>query len=343
MGHHPVNGETQLNKPFGDDITRKLDEAFEREFGKGFAKEKKPDKPQPRPSPPNLPAQEKLAKAAEAWAKKSHPGTLKDYPPHIEDEDEQSIRAAFEKNGLALEKPQGSSLHHALDELRSRGVPQATTDFFAQEFQSFVIQHDWAKAFDHATDFEGGEVRLPFDFTAFEFRITGQRVIVALGNGGSEAKDAIIGVMFTGVNGRWYMPATNLLFVDGKLIDEDSDALQDYSYGVEFLGLLGRQIRAVCIVLEAEVAETEVVRAPRALQEKRQRDGKTPMKDYHVVSLAHRHRVKALEQHMPSDRKRPRCHYRRGHWRHFGTHRTWIKWMLVGNPDLGFVDKEYRL
>jgi hypothetical protein len=30
-------------------------------------------------------------------------------------------------------------------------------------------------------------------------------------------------------------------------------------------------------------------------------------------------------------------------WRHFVSHKTWIKWTLVGDPDLGFIDKEYRL
>jgi hypothetical protein len=33
----------------------------------------------------------------------------------------------------------------------------------------------------------------------------------------------------------------------------------------------------------------------------------------------------------------------RGHWRHYERHKTWIKWTLVGDPDLGFVDKHYRL
>jgi hypothetical protein len=44
----------------------------------------------------------------------------------------------------------------------------------------------------------------------------------------------------------------------------------------------------------------------------------------------------------PPGANRKRLHLRRGHWRHFATYRTWIKWMMVGNPDLGFVDKEYR-
>ena len=39
----------------------------------------------------------------------------------------------------------------------------------------------------------------------------------------------------------------------------------------------------------------------------------------------------------------PRLHFRRGHWRHYEDHKTWIRWQMVGNPDLGFVEKQYRL
>jgi hypothetical protein len=41
--------------------------------------------------------------------------------------------------------------------------------------------------------------------------------------------------------------------------------------------------------------------------------------------------------------RKKRLHFRRGHWRHYETHKTWIKWMLVGDPDLGFIEKQYRL
>jgi hypothetical protein len=44
-----------------------------------------------------------------------------------------------------------------------------------------------------------------------------------------------------------------------------------------------------------------------------------------------------------STHRSPRLHFRRRHWRHFVNHKTWIKWTLVGDPDLGFIDKDYRL
>jgi hypothetical protein len=93
--------------------------------------------------------------------------------------------------------------------------------------------------------------------------------------------------------------------------------------------------------LDAEVAVHSVVRAPHALNVKRKNEGKIPIFDHHIVKLSDRHRASA--KRFGDTHKSPRLHFRRGHWRHFQTHKTWIKWMLVGDPELGFVDKEYRL
>lgn len=264
---------------------------------------------------------------------------LRGYPTSATAEDDATVQRNIDEKGLVLERPQGSSLHHAIDELSSRGLPAMVRNFLGQHFQSFVIEHDWAGAFDKATDFDKGEVRLPFQFTAFEFRISGQRIIVALGETDTIG---IVGVLLVGVNKRWYVPASQLTFKDGRLGDPGGDG-DRFHMGAPLLELLTRQIRAVCIVLDAEVAEKTAVRVSEKLARHYAKTGKTPMKDYHVVSLAKRHKVSRPETSEPSDRRRPRLHFRRGHWRHFPDHRTWIEWMLVGDPDLGFVDKHYRL
>jgi hypothetical protein len=93
------------------------------------------------------------------------------------------------------------------------------------------------------------------------------------------------------------------------------------------------------------------------LNKHRAKAGKTPVRSYNVVRLHRKHTVRS-ECTTPTGR-RVRCHYRRGHWRHYELpssgaeqvvdkdgilrSRTWINWMLVGDIDLGFVDKEYRL
>ncbi len=93
------------------------------------------------------------------------------------------------------------------------------------------------------------------------------------------------------------------------------------------------------------------------LNKRRIREGKTPLRDYHVVTLAKRLRAEPNHDHEPTGIHR-RLHWRRGHWRHFNTpggeiryfnadgitvSKTWINWQLVGDETLGFVDKHYRL
>jgi hypothetical protein len=63
------------------------------------------------------------------------------------------------------------------------------------------------------------------------------------------------------------------------------------------------------------------------------------------VSLARRAaRLEAREDdglQVPGPKRR--LHFRRGHFRHFDGWKTWVNWCLVGDPDLGFVDKHYKL
>jgi hypothetical protein len=97
-------------------------------------------------------------------------------------------------------------------------------------------------------------------------------------------------------------------------------------------------------MLEADIAEAEVIRVSERLNEKREKLGRTKLRNYHVVVLSRRRHVSKLPEGFDhTDRKSPRLHFRRGHWRHYANYRTWILWQLVGDPDLGFVDKHYRL
>lgn len=261
------------------------------------------------------------------------------------------------KEGIRLEKPQGSSLHHFrhyLEGSNASGLTDEMKKFLEYDFQSMVIEHDWAQAF--TTDDEG-EVPLPFDYVCFEFRVSGLRLLVMMGQG----TDGIVGVMCTGVNGRWYVNADTFTFINGKFASRTSgvlDPLGDDKIVVNFLQLVGRQIRAVCIMLDAGVADAEREEPSIAINKKRAMNGKTLLKPYHVVRLGKRHRRYERGDSVPTGRHN-RLHVRRGHWRHYkdggsgrdqytdaeGTLRskTWINWMLVGQPDLGFVDKEYRL
>jgi hypothetical protein len=188
----------------------------------------------------------------------------------------------------------------------------------------FVVQHDWAAAFDGATDYAEGEFKLPYPICVFEFRISGRNVIVWAAQ--QEDDPAVIdlaALAFVDVNGTWFCR-------EEKGRDEEATKFA------------WQQIRAICIALDAEVATHSVIRAPHKLNRRRQEDGKCPLFDYRVVSLARR--VRAIGPSMGGAiQGKKRLHFRRGHWRHYAEFKTWVRWTLVGNPDLGFIHQEYRL
>lgn len=185
----------------------------------------------------------------------------------------------------------------------------------------FLVKHDWAKAFDGAVGVSD-EWKLPYDLCVFEFVISGHPVIViAMSKEVAKDDPSQRACAFIEINNEW---AT----------------LGNLQPTCPHLVFAWNQIRAICIALDAEVAVSSVERAPLRLNENRVRKGKSPIRDYHVVDLSHRRRVIGPGTETGT---RKRLHFRRGHWRHFEQHKTWIKWMLVGDPDLGFVAKDYSL
>lgn len=183
----------------------------------------------------------------------------------------------------------------------------------------FVVRHDWAGALGPAIEAAGGGIALPFDSCIFEFMMSGRCVIVWAFQPEGETPKA---VPFVETPDGWWCGG------------EDS-----VSEGTPFHSAW-LQIVAICVALDAEVATREVMRAPAALNKKRERNGKPLVKDFSIVDLARRHRV--LGPSTGSHRS-PRLHFRRGHWRHYEDHKTWIRWTMVGDPDLGFVEKQYRV
>lgn len=267
---------------------------------------------------------------------------------------------------LILQRADGSCLHKLAEEWRNGGVtspmsgetPEHLRDMFdVVPYQTFVVEHNFAAAFAKAKDFDGGEISLPFEHTAFEFKVSGRRVILCL----SQSDHSTVGLLYTSTKIGWMLVMV-YDFVSGKMVPHHehwmkthSPALKvDFEKGVvewtrdsqRLADLIGSQVRAIAITLEAEVTTTEVIRAPHKLNRARERRGQLPLYDYHVVSLARRSRPERL----PVDQLDPnreighrRLHFRRGHWRHYENHKVWIKWMLVGDPELGWVDKHYKL
>jgi hypothetical protein len=180
--------------------------------------------------------------------------------------------------------------------------------------QIFVVNHDWLSAFGDSIDsVDNNEFVLPYPHCIFEFRVNDRTIILSATDVDDE-KGCIS-------------------FVEAK------------DFWVEIRGpiceFIWQQVRAICIALDAEIATHEVIRASLALNKKRESKGQPKLRDFHIVNLSRRSYAVGISHNETGKRKR--LHFRRGHWRHYETTKTWIKWTLVGSPDLGFVDKHYKL
>lgn len=261
-----------------------------------------------------------------------------------------------------LEKPQGSSLHHFMEYDRElerimdqalQGVAGSPAQMtlgreMYDGLQPFVIEHDWAGAVD-IKNLKNPEWVLPFDYTCFEFRIDGCRVLALFKQIEMQITCEMLAV---GAKKHWSI-ANASYRVYGDTVEVQTRVRNVDAMREEYQGLMDfvlKQVLAVSIMLDADVAVRETMRTSGTLNEKRRKLGRAPLRDHHVVRLSRRSRPSPMpDDHVATTGTRRRLHFRRGHWRHFRgeddvvTSRTWINWCLVGDPDLGFVEKEYRL
>lgn len=225
--------------------------------------------------------------------------------------------------GQTLSKNESSRLHKLIEAIGNdryfSSIPVDPTPVGLQSSTVFVVSHDWAGAFGESLPQDETSIRLPFDSCMFEFVVNGRPVLFwAL-----DITDQINGILF--------VEFSNLGWVGWDVATIRDDSITQYVW---------RQIVAICVSLDAEIATTEIVRAPHQLNAKRQKQGKLPLADYRIIDLSRRHRVKPAAPCAEGTRKR--LHFRRGHWRHYEGFKTWIKWQLVGNPDLGFIHHQYK-
>lgn len=226
-----------------------------------------------------------------------------------------------------LEKNDCSRLHNLVAHLKKqfRFMPEIVkggnpSDYPWHEVVPFVVQHDWVAAFKNATDYDGS-FNLPYSRCAFEFRISGYSFIALVGQDDKEHEP----------NYRFYVSCHDYWLSE----DDDKEQPPAWAFARE-------QIKAICIALDAEVATHNVQRASEKVNRRRELEGKEPFFSYHIVNLNRRVRV-ANPSNGGSATSKRRLHFRRGHWRHYEKFKTWIRWCLAGDPDLGFIDKEYRL
>lgn len=88
--------------------------------------------------------------------------------------------------------------------------------------------------------------------------------------------------------------------------------------------------------------------ARRFINANRQKRGLPPLPSTHVLTVNVPAVRNTTQRSSIGTHESPALHWRRGHWRtlHRGSEseaRTWIRRMLVGDPDRGFISKQYRL
>lgn len=265
---------------------------------------------------------------------------------------------AFSRGPFKLERPSASLMHKAIGALgnnhgwvRSTGAGKFDPNAVEQRdlpTHSLLVEHDWAALLGSNAS-TVGEWRAPYDAQCFEFQfVGGWRAFAFVGNG-----DATMSMTVAIRMPRNLAPGEGVVWItDGATFE----LLPDRPHLVwqppeskpvpqidPLVAFLFAQVRATSIMLDAEVAATEAIRAPYNTNQPPKELAALPALSHHVVRLSRKPRRYAP---VPGEREKGRerrLHFRRGHWRHFATWKTWINWMLVGNPDLGFVDKDYRL
>lgn len=260
---------------------------------------------------------------------------------------------------LILERPQGSSLHHLIDyDMQNTEGRFGKTVMEDWNTQIFVVENDWARALAHNDGLKHGHVPLPFEFCCWEFRISGVRVLAFTES--SEKKGDTMWCVY-GRDRHWVIDDYRYHVGDGLLMAESG---QPEHKNVEFprvARLVHDNIRASCIMIDANVAEHERVEISGKLAETRARSGRAPLKSHFVVRLLKRHARRAHVTRTASttgERARQRGHFRMGHYVHYDDQdsgreqyvnaggfivsRTWKSWYFAGDPN-NMITKEYRL
>lgn len=279
------------------------------------------------------------------------------------------VLVPWSRGPLKLEKPQASSLHHLLD------YDQVHTDgTFAEgllsdwNLQTFVVENDWARAAPPMV--RGEEWILPFPLCSWEFRVSGVRVITFTDAESYNANPSLVGypTLFSvyGAKGHWVMDdyvyamgSDGVRGVPHQLASGSGQTIVEFRAVNE---MIHREIRASCIMLDAEVCHKEKVCASAPLVQRAKQERRQPPRSYMVVRLlnrktrTHSHRPRVAG---PVNAKTPqRGHWRRGTWVHFDDQdsgqvqyvndggfvvsKTWRRWHFAGDPN-NIIEREFRL
>jgi len=260
----------------------------------------------------------------------------------------------FVDGGLRLQGFLTSALHHLVEahpdgafvsqfmdgSICRVGFPTYEPKIWGAE-QVLLLQHDWSAALQVARE-EAVDFRPPFGNQVFELKVSDKRVCVRVM---VEDTGKVFCVCFVWLASAWVM--LPLYDLNTGIIPDSPPSPRDLEWSGKYLypiyDLVVAQVRGACIALDSKIAAKQIVPASAQVNKSRVASRKTPLFDFHILTLRGRTERDRSDLTEPSV-ARVRLHFRRGHYRHFSeTSKTWINWTLVGDPDLGFIDKHYRL
>jgi hypothetical protein len=263
---------------------------------------------------------------------------------------------------LRLEKPQSSSLHLMAEYDRQNTMGEFCRSL--DDAQIVVVENDWGASVPPVA----GEWRLPFPLMCWEFRISGVRVL-AFTDCLWPASGSPQLYLIYGRDGHWVIDDFFYNVTGGAALGSGiSHRVRSNGEGgreMEFRAvaeMVHASIRAVCIMMDAQVAHQEKVEAPAKLIERRRAEKRAPPRDHYVVRLFGAERrsyaSRAKVAGRLSDARAPqRGHWRKGTWVHFDdpdsgqeqyvndggfvVSRTWRRWHFAGDPN-NIIHREFR-
>jgi hypothetical protein len=158
-------------------------------------------------------------------------------------------RAAFDRfNELQMGGKDGEE---------SEGLLRLRTIF--RQCHRFLMTHDWAGAFAGDRDFDdrGSEFRLPAPNCCFDFYVSGSHVLALI----SEQAISVNGSLAPTDGTDHFLLGIQSISRNWMVVGQNG-APDAFDGEARLFAFIFKNIKATCVALEAEIAETEVVRAP---------------------------------------------------------------------------------
>lgn len=246
----------------------------------------------------------------------------------------------------AMHRPVSSALHQAL------AAVYGDRAIHWLDAQVILVGYDVARLFREKVTSSGEGFLLPFDNTVFEFLVDGRPFLAmwSLLEGvnrlallSRQDSGNWLAIQFNDKSGRW---ALTVQSAEEEAAVKAAPAAERAAWNAWFQ-FAYEQIDAICTALEVGLFESVRKRVSPQLNADRARKGKLPLFGFHELRVPLDRRQPTHQRLSGEQNGSIRLHIRRRHSHRFHTRRGLVTKVLpamwVGNPDLGFVDKHYRL